>query len=117
MDTRVCCSEADSAHGRHIVIQLQGEDLKYAVTSHNTEETKRWSKALQQHIYNLSQWKQCCDNVMKISTRNTKKPNTVKQGSLFHEMVTPSSPRKGPVIPDLSAEIRTLLLSYYKERY
>ncbi|XP_015798667.2 rhotekin [Nothobranchius furzeri] len=116
-DTRVCCSEADSAHGRHIVIQLQGEDLKYAVTSHNTEETKRWSKALQQHIYNLSQWKQCCDNVMKISTRNTKKPNTVKQGSLFHEMVTPSSPRKGPVIPDLSAEIRTLLLSYYKERY
>lgn len=30
--------------------------------------------------------------------------------------VTPSSPREGLVVPDLSVEIRTLLSSYYKER-
>ncbi|KAA8584356.1 hypothetical protein FQN60_008141 [Etheostoma spectabile] len=34
-----------------------------------------------------------------------------------YNMVTPSSPGEGLVVPDLSVEIRTLLSSYYKESY
>ncbi|XP_017283002.1 rhotekin [Kryptolebias marmoratus] len=117
-NTRVCVSEGDPVHGRqHILIStpLQGNNVNYTVTSSNTESTHRWSKILQQHVYNLRHWKQCCDDVMKIEMPSSRKSNPVKQGSLYHEIVTPSSPRDHPVVPDLSDEIRSLLSSYYKE--
>ncbi|XP_072228200.1 rhotekin-like [Leuresthes tenuis] len=118
-DTHIRVSERDPVHGHNICIgiQLQGEDVTYIVSTHSPEETQRWNKALQQHVYNLSQWKQSCDDIMKIEAPSSRKANTLKQGSLYHEIVTPSCPRRGLVVPDLSLEIRTLLSSYYKESY
>ncbi|XP_037548496.1 rhotekin-like [Nematolebias whitei] len=116
-DTRVCVSEADLLYGQHIVIKtpLQGNG-SYTITSCNIENTQRWNKTLQQHVDNLRHWKQCCEHVMKIEMPSSKKSNRVKQGSLYHEIVTPYSPRERPVVPDLSDEIRSLLSSYHKER-
>ncbi|XP_036972696.1 rhotekin-like isoform X1 [Acanthopagrus latus] len=118
-DTLVCVSERDPVQCRSIYIstQRQGEDVTYTLTTHTPEDTSRWTEALWQHVYNMSQWKQCCDGLMKIDTLNSRKAITVKQGSLYHEIVTPSSPGEGLAVPDLSSEIRTLLSSYYKERY
>ncbi|XP_035524095.1 rhotekin-like [Morone saxatilis] len=118
-DTLVCVSERDSAHCRNIYIstQRQGEDVTYMLTTHTPEDTQRWAEALWQHVYNMSQWNQCCDCLMKIEMLSSRKPMAGKQGSLYHEIVTPSAPREGLVVPDLSVEIRTLLSSYYKESY
>lgn len=118
-DTLICVSERDSVHSQNIYIstQRQGEDVTYTLITHTPEETQRWSEALWQHVYNMSQWKQCCDHLMKIETLSSRKAVTAKQGSLYHEIVTPSSPREGPEVSDLSVEIRTLLDSYYKESY
>ncbi|XP_038160921.1 rhotekin-like isoform X3 [Cyprinodon tularosa] len=118
-DTRVCMSEKDPVRGLKIIVSMepQRENVTYTATAENTEDLQRWNKALRQHTYNLSQWKQCCDEVMRIEMPRPNKTNTVKQGSLYHEMVTPSSPGKGPAISDLSNEIRTLLSSYYRESY
>ncbi|XP_041825053.1 rhotekin-like [Melanotaenia boesemani] len=118
-DTSVCVSEGDPVHGQNIYIstQTQGEDATYTVTTHTPEETQCWNKVLRQHIYNQSQWKQCCDDTMKIETPSSRKSNMLQQGSLYHEIVTPSSPRKSPVVPDLSNEMRTLLSYYYKDSY
>ncbi|KAM4720243.1 rhotekin-like isoform 2-T2 [Anableps anableps] len=116
-DTEVCMSERDPVHGQQIIISMQPqrENVTYTATTQNTEDMQCWNKALQQHIYNLNQWKQCCDEVMKTEVLRSRKSKTIKQGSLFHEIVTPSSPGKGPAIPDLSNEIHSLLSSYYKE--
>ncbi|RVE66055.1 hypothetical protein OJAV_G00122780 [Oryzias javanicus] len=112
-DTCICESEG------HIYInaQPQRNDAPFVISAPSPEDTQRWQVALQQHVYNLGQWKQSCDELMKIEVPKSKKPSALQQGSLFHEIVTPSSPRKGPVNPDLSSEIRTLLSSYYKESH
>ncbi|KAM9338710.1 rhotekin-like [Symphorus nematophorus] len=115
-DSLICVSERDPVL-MFITTQNQGEDVTYTLTTHTPEDTQRWTDALWQHVYNMSQWKQCCDYLMKIEMLSSRKPITVKQGSLYHEIVTPSSPREGLVVPDLSVEIRTLLSSYYNESY
>ncbi|XP_067429818.1 rhotekin-like [Thunnus thynnus] len=117
-DTIVCVSERDSAQCQTIYIsKQQREEETYMLTTHTPEDTQRWTEALWQHIYNMNQWKQCCEDFMKIEMPSSRKSITLKQGSLYHEIVTPSSPREGVVVPDLSVEIRTLLSSYYKESY
>ncbi|XP_028272944.1 rhotekin-like [Parambassis ranga] len=118
-DTLICLSESGPDPGQNIYIstQDQGGDVTHTLSTHSPEDTQRWNDALWQHVYNMSQWKQCCDDIMKIEVPRTRKSITVSQGSLFHEIVTPSSPREGPVVPDLSMEIRHLLSSYYKESY
>ncbi|XP_044000703.1 rhotekin-like isoform X3 [Gambusia affinis] len=118
-DTRVCPSESDPVHGLQISISTQPErgNVTYAASAQNAADLPGWNKALQQHVYNLSQWKRRCDEAMKVEAPPSRKPKTAKQGSLFHEMVTPSSPRKCPAVPDLSGEMRTLLSSYYSESY
>ncbi|XP_027137775.1 rhotekin [Larimichthys crocea] len=118
-DTLVCLSETDPVRCQSLYISTrhQGQDVTYTLTAHTPEDTQRWTVALWQHVYNMSQWKQCCDHLMKIETLRPRKPITVKQGSLYHEIVSPSSPGEGFVVPDLSVEIRTLLSSYYKESY
>uniref|UniRef100_UPI0037E78AD8 rhotekin-like n=1 Tax=Semicossyphus pulcher TaxID=241346 RepID=UPI0037E78AD8 len=117
-DTLVCISETDTDHCQSIYISTEheGEDVTFTLATHAPEDTQRWTEALWLHVFNMSQWKQCCDHLMKIEMPRSRKAITVKQGSLYHEIVTPSSPREGLVVPDLSAEIRTLLYSYYKER-
>ncbi|XP_069369659.1 rhotekin-like isoform X1 [Paralichthys olivaceus] len=118
-DTLVCSLERDAVHTQRIYVtpQCQGEDVSYTLTPHIPEDTQRWNEALWQHIYNISQWKQCCHHLMKIEMPSPRKSIAVRQGSLYHEIVTPSSPCEGLVAPDLSVEIRTLLSSYYKESY
>ncbi|KAM9734952.1 rhotekin-like isoform 2-T2 [Menidia menidia] len=118
-DTCVSVSERETVHGHTIYISIQprGGDVTYTISLHTPEEAQRWNKALQQHVYNLNQWRQCCDETMKIDVPSSRKASTLRQGSLYHEIVTPSSPRKGPAVPDLSHEIRTLLSYYYKESY
>ncbi|XP_034752734.1 rhotekin-like isoform X2 [Etheostoma cragini] len=117
--TLVCVSERDPVHQHSISIstQYQGEELTFTLTTHTPEDTQRWTQAIWQHVYNMGQWKQCCDHLMKIEMPSSRKAIPVKQGSLYHEIVTPSSPGEGLVVPDLSVEIRTLLSSYYKESY
>ncbi|XP_034564940.1 rhotekin-like isoform X2 [Notolabrus celidotus] len=118
-DTLVCLSETDPDQCQSVFIctEHEGEDVTYTLTTHTPADRQRWTEALWRHVFNMSQWKQCCDHLMKIEMPRSRKAITVRQGSLYHEIVTPSSPREGLAVPDLSAEIRTLLFSYYKESY
>ncbi|XP_029300800.1 rhotekin-like [Cottoperca gobio] len=113
-DTIVCVCERGSIH---LSTQHQGEEISCTLTTHTPEDTQRWTEAIWQHIYDMGQWKQCCHQLMKIEMHSSRKAIPVRQGSLYHEIVTPSAPGKGHVVPDLSVEIRALLSSYYKESY
>ncbi|KAJ4925874.1 hypothetical protein JOQ06_008060 [Pogonophryne albipinna] len=117
-DIVVCVSERDPdlCQTVNIITWHQGEEVTFRLTPPSPEDTQRWTEAIWQHIYNLSRWKQCCHHLMKIETQGSKKAIPARQGSLYHEIVTPSAPGEGHVIPDLSVEICALLSSYYKER-
>ncbi len=55
-DTLVCVSERDPVHCQSIYIstQREGEDVTYTLITHIPEDTKRWTEALWQHVYNMS---------------------------------------------------------------
>lgn len=45
-------------------------------------------KKMTLHLRHTGQWKQCCEDLMKIELPSPRKPAPVtpKQGSLYHEM-------------------------------
>ncbi|XP_029019278.1 rhotekin isoform X3 [Betta splendens] len=95
-ETRIRASEKDPhSKAQNICISNQygGEEVTHTLTTDGREDTHRWMEAFWQHFYDMSQWKQCCDAVMKIEVPSPRKPAPVtpKQGSLYHEMVIESS--------------------------
>ncbi|XP_041756239.1 rhotekin isoform X3 [Coregonus clupeaformis] len=70
-----------------------GEEVTHTLSADSREETHRWMEAFWQQFYDMSQWKQCCDDLMKIELPSPRKPALVasKQGSLYHEMVIDTS--------------------------
>ncbi|XP_047424904.1 rhotekin-like isoform X2 [Mugil cephalus] len=90
-DTVVCASEADPVHRIYVSTRTRGDDATYTLTAHTSEEARRWKEALWWHVRNMSHWKQCCDNLMKIETPSSRKSITLKQGSLYHEIVSDSA--------------------------
>ncbi|KAK7895865.1 hypothetical protein WMY93_021190 [Mugilogobius chulae] len=78
----------------HISTKTDREDVVYTVTADD---------------HSAGQWQQCCTELMKFEESFAPKSIAVKQGSLFHEIVTPAAPKEGFVVSDLSAEMHNLL--------
>ncbi|KAF6722960.1 Rhotekin [Oryzias melastigma] len=70
----------------YINAQPQRNDAPFAISAHSPEDTQHWKVALQQHVNNLGQWKQSCDELMRIEAPKSKKPSALQRGSLFHEI-------------------------------
>uniref|UniRef100_A0A8C9RY49 Rhotekin a n=1 Tax=Scleropages formosus TaxID=113540 RepID=A0A8C9RY49_SCLFO len=90
-ETRIRASEKDpqsKAQSISITNRYGGEEVTHAVGTESREDTQRWMEAFWQQFYDMSQWKQCCDDLMKIDMPSPRKPAIVtpKQGSLYHEM-------------------------------
>ncbi|XP_061753569.1 rhotekin isoform X2 [Nerophis ophidion] len=107
-ETRICVTEKDAqgkAQNVCVSNQYGGEEVTHTLTTGDGEETHRWMEAFWQHFYDMSQWKQCCDDLMKIDQPSPRKPAPVtpKQGSLYHEMVIESSDELGSSVSDMFA--------------
>ncbi|XP_063165757.1 rhotekin isoform X2 [Candoia aspera] len=65
-----------------------GEEVTHTLQAESHAEAQRWMEAFWQHFYNMSQWKHCCDEVMKVEVPSPRRPPALlpKQGSLYHEM-------------------------------
>ncbi|KAJ0057320.1 hypothetical protein NL108_002253 [Boleophthalmus pectinirostris] len=113
-DTFICIPEQNLGSPQSLMISIKTdrEDEVYTVAA---DDTQRWAKALRQHLHSMGQWQQCCTELMKLSVSFAPKSAAVQQGSLFHEIVTPLTPKEGPAASDLSADLHNLLASYYKK--
>ncbi|ELK18399.1 Rhotekin [Pteropus alecto] len=91
-ETRVRAGELEQAAGRPFTLSISnqyGEDeLRHTLQTESRGALQSWMEALWQLFFDMSQWKQCCDEIMKIETPAPRKPPQVlaKQGSLYHEM-------------------------------
>ncbi|XP_027477663.1 LOW QUALITY PROTEIN: rhotekin [Zalophus californianus] len=91
-ETRVRAGELDQAAGRPFTLSISnrcGEDeVTHTLQTESRGALHSWMEALWQLFFDMSQWKQCCDEIMKIETPAPRKPPQVlaKQGSLYHEM-------------------------------
>ncbi|XP_063313586.1 rhotekin isoform X2 [Pelobates fuscus] len=102
-ETRIRASEREGPwHSLSITNCYGCEEVTHTLRAENHEEQRRWKQAFCQHFYDMSQWKQCCDDLMKIETPPPRKSATVlsKQGSLYHEMAIEGL---GP-LPDLLSQ-------------
>ncbi|XP_051536792.1 rhotekin-like isoform X2 [Myxocyprinus asiaticus] len=123
-DARVRATDRDPALNTQsiTIIYQSADETTYTLLMQTSQDTHSWMEAFWQHFYDMSQWKQCCDELMKIEEPSPRKPVavTVKQGSLYHEMVTPSTMQTRnhllPLNRPVSSEIQTLLSTYYNDR-
>ncbi|KAM3867971.1 rhotekin [Diretmus argenteus] len=114
-ETRIRASEKDphsKAQSICISNQYGGEEVTHTLTTDSREDTHRWMEAFWQHFYDMSQWKQCCDDLMKIELPSPRKPAPVtpKQGSLYHEMVIETSDDLSTVSDILARRMQELEL-------
>ncbi|XP_066234033.1 rhotekin isoform X2 [Saccopteryx leptura] len=91
-ESRVQAGELDQATGRPYTLSISnqyGEDkMTHILQTESRGALQSWMEALWQLFFDMSQWKQCCDEIMKIETPASRKPAQAlaKQGSLYHEM-------------------------------
>ncbi|TSN86101.1 Rhotekin [Bagarius yarrelli] len=95
-ETRIRAAEREpqsKAQSICISNQYGGEEVTHTLVTDCREDTQRWMEAFWQQFFDMSQWKQCCDELMKIDQPSPRKPALVtpKQGSLYHEMVIDTS--------------------------
>ncbi|KAI1904695.1 hypothetical protein AGOR_G00008350 [Albula goreensis] len=101
-ETRIRATEKDplsKAQSISISNHYGGEEVTHTLATDSRGDTQRWMEAFWQQFYDMSQWKQCCDDLMKIEMPSPRKPTLVtsKQGSLYHEMVIDTSDDLGAV--------------------
>ncbi|KAM6965110.1 rhotekin [Aplochiton taeniatus] len=113
-ETNISSEKEPNSKPQSICISNQygGEEVTHTLSAEKREDTHRWMEAFWQHFYDMSQWKQCCDDVMKIELPSPRKPALVtpKQGSLYHEMVIEASDDLSTVSDILARRMQELEL-------
>ncbi|KAM6441132.1 rhotekin isoform 5-T6 [Liasis olivaceus] len=90
-ETRIRATEKSPEgpiHCMSVTNRYGGEEVTHALQAESRAEARRWMEAFWQHFYDMSQWKHCCDEVMKVEVPSPRRPPALlpKQGSLYHEM-------------------------------
>ncbi|XP_044536027.1 rhotekin isoform X2 [Gracilinanus agilis] len=91
-ETRVRAGEKDQSLGGPLTLSISnrygGDEVTHTLQMESRGALQRWMEALWQLFFDMSQWKQCCDELMKIEVPSPRKPPPAlaKQGSLYHEM-------------------------------
>uniref|UniRef100_A0A8B9QNB6 PH domain-containing protein n=1 Tax=Apteryx owenii TaxID=8824 RepID=A0A8B9QNB6_APTOW len=91
VETRIRAAEKDAhskLHSMSVTNRYGGEEVTHTLLAESRADMQRWMEAFWQHFYDMSQWKQCCDELMKIEVPSPRRPPALlpKQGSLYHEM-------------------------------
>lgn len=91
-ETRVRAGELEQAPEWPFTLSISNrygdDEVTNALQVQSRDALQSWMEALWQLFLDMSQWKHCCDEVMKIETPAPRKPPQAlaKQGSLYHEM-------------------------------
>ncbi|NXG76116.1 RTKN protein, partial [Baryphthengus martii] len=90
-ETRIRATEREGRglpHGMAVTNRYGGEEVTHTLVAESRAEAQRWMEAFWQHFYDMSQWKQCCEELMRIEVPPPRRPAAVlpRQGSLYHEM-------------------------------
>uniref|UniRef100_A0A4X2M9C4 PH domain-containing protein n=1 Tax=Vombatus ursinus TaxID=29139 RepID=A0A4X2M9C4_VOMUR len=75
---------------RFFVINLMADKVvTQTFAADSLEELSKWMDVFRQHIFDLSQWKHCCEELMKIEIMSPRKPPlflTKEATSVYHDM-------------------------------
>eukprot|EP00062_Callorhinchus_milii_P001439 gi/632936577/ref/XP_007895406.1/ PREDICTED: rhotekin-2 isoform X2 [Callorhinchus milii] len=105
-ETRVRDIDKDSKKTMYsfsIVNPYAGKTMSWVFATDCKEDLCNWMEAFWQHFYDMSQWKHCCKELMKIEIMSPRKPPlflTKQATSVYHDM-TIESPLKDKSLMDI----------------
>ncbi|XP_025978193.2 rhotekin-2 isoform X3 [Dromaius novaehollandiae] len=105
-ETRIRAVDKDSkkrTNNFSVINPVSGEAVTQLFATDSREELRKWMEAFWQHFYDLSQWKHCCEELMKIEIMSPRKPPlflTKEATSVYHDMST-DSPVKHKGLADI----------------
>ncbi|XP_068957958.1 rhotekin-2 isoform X2 [Petaurus breviceps papuanus] len=91
-ETRIRTMDTDPKKraNRFFVINLMaGKAVTQTFAADSLAELHEWMDAFRQHFFDLSQWKHCCEELMKIEIMSPRKPPlflTKEATSVYHDM-------------------------------
>ncbi|NWR11782.1 RTKN2 protein, partial [Paradoxornis webbianus] len=91
-ETRIRAVDKDSqrrANNFSVINPVSGEGVTQRFAADTRDELHKWMEAFWQHFYDLSQWKHCCEELMKIEIMSPRKPPlflTKEATSVYHDM-------------------------------
>uniref|UniRef100_A0A8C8ZNC6 Rhotekin-2 n=1 Tax=Prolemur simus TaxID=1328070 RepID=A0A8C8ZNC6_PROSS len=72
-----------------VINPVAGQAVTQIFAVDNKEDIQKWMEAFWQHFFDLSQWKHCCEELMKIEIMSPRKPPlflTKEATSVYHDM-------------------------------
>nr|XP_030132559.3 rhotekin-2 isoform X3 [Taeniopygia guttata] len=91
-ETRIRAVDKDSKRRSNtfsVINPVSGEGVTQRFATDSRDELHQWMEAFWQHFYDLSQWKHCCEELMKIEIMSPRKPPlflTKEATSVYHDM-------------------------------
>ncbi|OBS70054.1 hypothetical protein A6R68_01406, partial [Neotoma lepida] len=90
-ETRIQAMEKDSKKIHHfsVINTVAGQAVTHIFAADSREDLQEWMAAFQQHFFDLSQWKHCCEELMKIEIMSPRKPPlflTKEATSVYYDM-------------------------------
>uniref|UniRef100_A0A8D0GVN0 Rhotekin-2 n=1 Tax=Sphenodon punctatus TaxID=8508 RepID=A0A8D0GVN0_SPHPU len=86
-----------------VINLVDGVAVTQIFAADSREELRKWMEVFWQHFYDLSQWKHCCEEFMKIEIVSPRKPPlfmTKEATSVYHDMSI-DSPAKHESLTDI----------------
>ncbi|NXN47048.1 RTKN2 protein, partial [Rhinoptilus africanus] len=91
-ETRIRAVDKDSKRRTNnfsVINPVSGEAVTQLFATDSRDDLHKWMEAFWQHFYDLSQWKHCCEELMKIEIMSPRKPPlflTKEATSVYHDM-------------------------------
>ncbi|XP_043782606.1 rhotekin-2 isoform X2 [Cervus elaphus] len=91
-ETRIRAVDKDKTkriHNFSVINPVAGQAVTHIFSADNREDLQKWMEAFWQHFFDLSQWKHCCEELMKIEIMSPRKPPlflTKEATSVYHDM-------------------------------
>ncbi|XP_035124175.1 rhotekin-2 isoform X2 [Callithrix jacchus] len=105
-ETRIRAMDKDAnkrVHNFSVINPVPGQAITQIFAVDNREDLQKWMEAFWQHFFDLSQWKHCCEELMKIEIMSPRKPPlflTKEATSVYHDMSI-DSPMKLESLTDI----------------
>lgn len=114
-ETRIRATEKDprrKVQSMAVTNRYGAEEVTHTLLAESRADLQRWMEAFWQHFYDLSQWRQCCEELMRLEVPSPRKPPALlaKQGSLYHETAIEPMDDIGAVTDILARRVTALEL-------
>ncbi|XP_078080435.1 rhotekin-2 [Mustelus asterias] len=90
-------------HSFSLINPYSGETASRVFTADCKEDLQRWMEAFWQHFGDMTQWKHCCKELMKIEIMSPRKPPLflTKQATSVYDDMNVESPQKDEGLVDI----------------